>query len=279
MMRRPVLGSTTVCYPKSVGAAFTLERALVGIASVGLEYVELCSIPGYCEHVTPEGMSVEDARALRDKIASTGLVTRALNLAADLTTDPGIDSLVAGLELARLIGATVLVTNVDAIRDDETRTAFLRRVDRIAAAAERAGVRVGFETHGGICATGPQALEFASGLGSEWLGVTYDVSNVLYAGGVDPVTDLEAIVDDFASYVVHVHLKDKATRLVGEYDFPPFGEGIVDFERVLSLLDRTGYSGAMTLEVELDGRPATPELVDTAIASSLSYLVQFWDGT
>jgi L-ribulose-5-phosphate 3-epimerase len=277
-MKRPLLGSTTVCYPKSVGERFTLERALAGISEAGFEFVELCSIPDYCEHVMPERMSTGDGRALGDTIASFGLVPRVLNLAADLTTDAGVDSLIAGLDLAELLGVVVVVTHVDHIRDDETLDAFLRRVERIAAAAERTGVCVGFETHGGVCSTGPQTLAFVRGLGSEWLGVTYDVANVLYAGGADPVTDLTAIVDDFV-LVVHVHLKDKASAVVGEYDFPPFGEGVVDFERVLGLLERTGYSGAMTVEVELDGRPAAPEHVDAALASSLSYLNRFWEGT
>ena len=40
----------------------------------------------------------------------------------------------------------------------------------------------------------------------------------------------------------------------------------------LQLLDEGGYRGPLTLEVELDGAPATPEIVDAALARSLAYL-------
>jgi sugar phosphate isomerase/epimerase len=276
-MRRPTLGSTTVCYPESIGDQFTLERALAGISAAGVEFVELCSIPGYCEHVMPERLNEAGASELREKIARFGLAPRVLNVAGDLTTDQGVQRLVAGLELARRLGAGIVVTHVDEIRDGETRRAFLDRIGRIEAAAAESGVRVGFEVHGGVCSTGPQTVAFVKELGSPWFGVTYDIANVLYAGGVDPVADLEAIGDGFAEHVLHVHLKDKATTKVGEYDFPAFGEGIVDFGAVLAMIERSGYGGLMTIEVELDGRPAAPELVDSSLEASVSYLDRYWD--
>jgi len=51
MKFRQLLCGTTVCYPLSVAPSFTLERALEGIAGVGLRAVELVAIPGYCEHL------------------------------------------------------------------------------------------------------------------------------------------------------------------------------------------------------------------------------------
>jgi sugar phosphate isomerase/epimerase len=82
--------------------------------------------------------------------------------------------------------------------------------------------------------------------------------------------------DDIGRYVAHVHLKDKANMKLREYNFPVFGTGILDFNAVLHLLSEGGYRGPMTLEVELDGQPATPELVDEALAQSCAYLQQFW---
>ena len=61
-----------------------------------------------------------------------------------------------------------------------------------------------------------------------------------------------------------------------DYDFPPFGKGILNFAEVLDLLDKGGYDGPMTLEVELDGRPQSPEVVDRALIESYKYLERFW---
>jgi sugar phosphate isomerase/epimerase len=78
--------------------------------------------------------------------------------------------------------------------------------------------------------------------------------------------------DDIGRFVGHVHLKDKANRNLREYQFPVFGAGVLDFSAVLELLNRGGYRGAMAVEVELDGSPQTPEIVDSALVQSLAYL-------
>jgi sugar phosphate isomerase/epimerase len=57
-----------------------------------------------------------------------------------------------------------------------------------------------------------------------------------------------------------------------DYNFPPFGTGILDFDSVLRLLSQGGYRGALTLEVELDGQPESPQRVDEALAMSIDYL-------
>ncbi len=266
------LSGTTVCYPTVQGNGFSLDRALTGIRSAGLKYVELVSVPGYCEHFMPEEMDATAASALGSEVEAAGLVPAIANIAADLTTETGIDRLVKSIELAPAIGLELLVTHIEQTETTEGAKAFFRRIGRVADAAAQHSVRVALETHGGLCTTGRQSIDLVKQLGSPQLGVAYDTANVIYWGGVRPESDLASIADDISESVFHFHLKDKANMTLREYSFPAFGEGIVDFRQVLAVITDSGYRGFLTLEIELNGHPESPELVDRAIRSSREYL-------
>lgn len=266
------LSGTTVCYPTVQGGGFTLHRALEGLRWAGLRYVELVSVPGYCEHFMPEAMDTAAAVALRSQVEAVGLVPVVANIAADLTTDAGVDRLVKSIALAPAIGIDVLVSHIEQTETAEGAKAFFRRIAKVAEAAEHHSVRIALETHGGLCTTGRQSIDLVKQLGSSQLGVAYDTANVIYWGGVSPETDLASIADEISDRVFHFHLKDKANMTLREYMFPAFGEGVVDFHRVLSVIAQSGYRGFMSLEVELNGYPESPELVDLAIRSSREYV-------
>ncbi len=266
------LSGTTVCYPTVQGKAFSLDRALAGIRSAGMKYVELVSVPGYCEHFMPEEMDSTGALALRNKVEATGLVPALANIAADLTTESGIDRLVKSIELAPAMGLELLVTHIEQTETAEGAKAFFRRIDRVADAAAKHSVRLALETHGGLCTAGRDSIDLIKKLGSPQLGVAYDTANVIYWGGVRPESDLASIADDIAQSVFHFHLKDKANMTLREYVFPTFGEGIVDFGKVLAVIRDSGYRGFLTLEVELNGYPESPEVVDRAIRLSREHL-------
>ena len=266
------LSGTTVCYPTVQGKAFSLGRALAGIRSAGMKYVELASVPGYCEHFMPEEMDATDAFALRNEVEAAGLVPGVANIAADLTTETGIDRLVKSIELAPAMGLELLVTHIEQTETAEGAKAFFRRIDRVANTAAKHSVRVALETHGGLCTTGRDSIDLVKQLGSPQLGVAYDTANVIYWGGVRPESDLASIADDIAQSVFHFHLKDKANMTLREYVFPTFGEGIVDFGKVLAVIRESGYRGFLTLEVELNGYPESPEVVDRAIRLSREHL-------
>ena len=76
--------------------------------------------------------------------------------------------------------------------------------------------------------------------------VCYDTANVIYYSNVMPEDDIKYI----ASYIGHLHLKDKKyTR--GIWDFPALGQGNIKFENIFETLQTAGYSGALSVEVEL----------------------------
>jgi sugar phosphate isomerase/epimerase len=275
-MQRPLLGSTTVCYPLSVSPQFTLERALQGIAAAGLRYAEIVAIPNYCPHLTLESKDDREIHMTQQLLQKHGLTLSVLNVATDLTTPQGVERLGEGMRVARALGATTVVTHIDKTDTEEGKARFIALVPRIDDLADQHNVVVAIETHGGRIKTGTQGIAFLKELGSKRLRLTYDNANVIYRAGVRPEDDLTAMGPDAGRYIAHVHLKDKANMKMGDYNFPPFGTGLIDFRKVLELIDRAGYHGHMTLEVELDGRPETPELVDRALTDSYRYLEQFW---
>ena len=276
MLNPPELCSTTVCYPLSVSPSFSLARALESMARCGLSQVEIVAIPGYCPHIEPDRMNEQDVTALRALLDSHGLTAVAVNVAADLTTESGVAYLVETMRVAQALDVRTVVSHIEQAEDEAGAVRFENNVAEIARQAESHDVVVALETHGGLISTGQQGVSLLKRLGAERIKLTYDMANVVFYGGVRPEEDLAPLGADIGRYVAHVHLKDKANMQLRDYNFPTFGQGILDFGAVLNLLHAGGYRGPYSLEVELDGQPATPELVDASLAASKDYLQQFW---
>ncbi len=57
--------------------------------------------------------------------------------------------------------------------------------------------------------------------------------------------------------MVHCHLKDK--RGEGRvWDFPAIGEGHIDFKAVLGTMEKGGFKGPLSVEIEFHGDPWPP---------------------
>ena len=273
-LRKRLVGST-ICYPASVDPAFDLERSLAGLHAVGFEQVELFGIDGYCEHVDLDDVGPAAAERLRRQLERHSLTPVALNFATKLDTDEGVAHFGRAAELAERLGARVVVANVESVSTPETEQAFFERVPAIVASAKRQGVVLALETHGGLVSTMADGADLVDRVGSEHVKVAYDMANVVKYGRTVPDRDLRDHLARIADTIGYVHLKDKAD-LSDRYDYPPFGDGILDFPTVLELLEQGGYRGLLAVEVELDGRPASPEVVDEALHRSLAYLERIW---
>jgi sugar phosphate isomerase/epimerase len=273
-LRDRLVGST-ICYPTSVDSSFTLERALEGIHHIGLEKVEIFSIRGYCEHVSLADVGPQAADDLRRLLARYGAVATVLNFATNLDTDEGVHDFRQAAELAERLDVKLLVANVESASDAESERAFFERVPSIIEAADEHDVVLALETHGGLVSTLADGADLVARIGSDRIKIAYDMANVVKYGGVLPEQDLRVNVTAAKDAIAYVHLKDKAD-LSDRYDYPPFGDGILDFVQVKDLLDSVGYEGLFALEVELDGKPASAEIVDEALDRSLSYLQRVW---
>jgi len=121
-------------------------------------------------------------------------------------------------------------------------------VDGIAEIADYAaarGVKFGIEPVVGMlvsCADEMKAL--LEDLAGHSVGMNYDPSH-LEVKGDDPAE----VARRFRHLIVAVHLKD-AKGTPDRFEFPPLGQGSVDFDALASALKSCGYTGPLVVEYE-----------------------------
>jgi L-ribulose-5-phosphate 3-epimerase len=243
---------------------YGFDEALRGIAAAGFEHVELSAVPGWTEHVQLDG--TEEVQA---KLAEHGLAAVSLSGHSDLTTREGLEHGIKAVRWAADYGLPIVNTAVGGhASKEESEQAFLQNIGELADVAEEAGVVVALEIHGDIMASGRKTLPLLEKIGRDSVKVNYDTANVEFYSGDKAVDDLEAI----APHLAHVHLKDTVGGK-GVWNFGAIGSGSVDFTRVLEILDRAGYSGPFSVELEFEGEPWPPlEEVDDAMRRSYEHL-------
>ncbi len=107
-------------------------------------------------------------------------------------------------------------------------------VNRCAKTAERLGVFLGIENHGGI--SSDQLLAIVQRVDSDWVGINLDTGNFI---SEDPYADIYRS----APFAVNVQLKAQMRKPDGTH-YP------ADFERIAEILRKTNYQGFIVLEYE-----------------------------
>ncbi len=102
--------------------------------------------------------------------------------------------------------------------------------------AEKRGVILALENHGGIVATAQGMLEFAKAIRSDWFGFNLDGGNF---HGEDPYAEIEAC----APYAATCQIKAEINRKPADYG------------RIVSILRKAEYRGYVTLEYESAEEP------------------------
>lgn len=103
--------------------------------------------------------------------------------------------------------------------------------------------------------TGRSTAALIRRTGSPHLKINYDAGNDAWLLNRDPAGDFDAV----APLVTNIHIKDlrPLTRGAAHPEWVPAGEGIVDYARLFRRLCEMSYSGGLSLEPHLDGRPET----------------------
>ncbi|WP_114559414.1 sugar phosphate isomerase/epimerase family protein [Desertihabitans aurantiacus] len=257
-----------------------LPQALRTIADAGFEEIDLGALPGVCDHVpfVLDETAVEDVRR---QVAGSGLRVRSVNgdvgdLNAVLDAgqrDARRQHLARLLRLTAAVGARALVLPCGALSHEPVRDldADLDLVAvELAGAAERAaeaGVELWTEALHvlRLCCTLQRATRLTDRLAGTDVGIVLDLSHVV-ASGADPVEAVRA----FGGRIAHVHLRD---AVPGDIHLS-IGRGAVDFAAALAALDRAGYTGHLSLELETrdvteEQRPAAAVAAGRAITTLL----------
>ena len=79
-----------------------------------------------------------------------------------------------------------------------------------------------------------------------------------------------------ASNLSHFHLCDRSSTQMGKWDFCPIGEGAMDWDPLLTELDRVGYAGHVSVELGWKGTLESPEIVDDAVRRSIAFVDKYF---
>ncbi len=246
---------------------------------VGIRYVEVPALPARQSiewrqtTFAPELLGASGARRLRERLSAMELTPITVGAYASVLEPDDVEPLLRRIDFAQQLGASFVI--IDAAGNEPVDMAEWRRVANLGRYlgdyAEAHGVRLAFEIHEGLARSGAVARKLLEAIDHDAIGVNYDTGNaVFYNDDVDPVADLEAIVER----VIHVHLKDTSGGR-GDWAFGPLGSGHVDLARIVQILKRREFRGPYSLEIEgYAGEDLTREDQSSRLRQSLEYLAR-----
>ncbi len=246
----------------SIGGPFSVRQypiacrvnheRLADAAQAGIKYVEV-DVP-----------QRDQVSSFRKTLAELNLVPSSVVVRMDIRSDAGISHVGQAFATVEQLGAQIVFTSIRT--DDADRTAALQRLRSVGHWAQQHGITVAMETHPDLAANGQAALDTMAAVRHDNIRINFDTANVYYYNhDVDTVGELRKILP----YVASLHLKD-TTGEFHSFEFPPLGDGIVDFPGVLALLEGSQFAGPLTLELE---GPAVDRVgFRQALRSSLAYL-------
>lgn len=189
----------------------------------------------------------EDALLMREICDAHGVVVSSISGHSPLMKpEAAVSRLTRAIQLADFVGARFVNTD-EMVKPEWMDDEFAHQVMRYSLTkadlvARRHDVLLGIEPHGIYTKESVGLLRIVELVPSPYIGVNWDTGNAYLAGVEDPYVGLETVLDQ----VVHVHAKDisfeQADAERGTVTGTPVGcacgEGVVDWERVLSILDR-----------------------------------------
>jgi len=229
-------------------------------AKLGYKYVEpmvhngreLLSEAGYFHSFSLD----DDPGEMKDILDQNGVKPSGLSAHCPLMRpEISVLYLQKAIHFAAAIGAPVVNTD-EGIRPswvsmDEAFQVMKYTLSTVLRIAERYGIFIGIEPHQSISCTTEGLLKIVGLVESPLLRVNYDTGNVYLAGG-DPYEGLEAV----CPLLVHVHAKDIAVEHAdaerGKVTGTPVGcacgDGVIDWQRVISILRGANFSGVLSVE-------------------------------
>ena len=258
------LGASTWTYLQSCD----LRAALTRLRRMAYQHFDVLTIP---PHLWPSMMDPAARRDLRHWLAEEDVIIDSLNLPS---TDQNLCSVtpemrdfsvaqwIAVLDLCEALGVASAVMvpgrrpNFVPAPTAQTDGWLRAALDRLLPHAERTGVVLMLENHHqSPMPSVAQMAGFLDNLGSNQLGIAYDVANGEFVG-----EDQAAAIHRAGRWLRQVHLSDASRE---RWDHAPPGRKSIDFAAVAHAL--AGFMGASIVEL-------IAEEADTAMADARSFL-------
>lgn len=229
-------------------------------AEMGYQYIEpmlhngreLLSDAGYFHSVSMD----EEPLFIKDICDRYGVKCSAVSAHTRLMQpEISVPYLEKAIRFAKALGAPVVNTDEgirpEWLNDDEIWYVMTYTLKKVTPVAERYGVKLGIEPHQSITKTTAGLLRIAGLVKSPIIGINYDLGNA-FLGGIDPYEGLQACADR----LVHIHAKDISVQQSeserGKVTGTPVGcacgDGVIDWSRVIGILERAGFHGVLSVE-------------------------------
>lgn len=228
--------------------ALPLDEAIGAAADVGYRAIELaCAKPHFDMQ-----KARYDPGAVAERIAQAGLEVSALSLFNNFTDrrrlDAEVGSAEAFIRLAPVFAAQVVKLTpgppASAEAGDEHWQCLAEAIGRLLEPAQRAGVKLAFETHmrqlTDTLAASERLLEISP---PDLVGLTVDFSNLSFAR-----EDAEEVVRRLSGRMLNTHVKNGHVDADGGWHFTALDTGLTDYSTVMPLLRSAGYDGYLTVE-------------------------------
>lgn len=210
-----------------------MDAAWEHLPSLGVQYIEIR---------TPE--TTDAAEELAGRLRSSGLKIATFQGTFDIQAARAVAHLAPQLNLCERFGVGRLFLSVK--RNELPAKDAYARLREAGEVAARAGVILLLETHPDLVTNGNVGAATMQGVDHPNVRINFDTANVYYYnGGVTAVGELQKVLP----WVEGVHFKDTMGNLK-EHNFPPLGQGVVDYPAVVRMLNARGFHGPFTMELE-----------------------------
>jgi len=234
----------------------SLQEAIRLVADAGYDAIELNAetLPWAPPHITPD-TGAEARRAVVAACRERGLKIPAVGAHIAMV---GADPRAREAAVAFVNGCTDIAVDVDApvihilsgpleegVDRDVAWSWFRSAVERTTDYASSRNIALGIEAIAGHVFHG---VDDYHRLRRELPGVPFRVNfdpSHLEVQEEDPMR----VVHELGDQIVHVHLKD-GKGLHPNFEFPPLGQGTIDFPALADALRIAGYAGALSVEYE-----------------------------
>jgi sugar phosphate isomerase/epimerase len=236
------LGCSTLLY-----GGYELKRSLESIASIGYKAIELCSIPGMAEHVSPDGTD-EDYADVRTMVNTAGLEIESVGASCNLLDPDGRERYEALMGVAAVLGAPAITSGPGGIADDEESfQQVLNTLQELGDRGEALGVRVSIKPHvrAAIYNT-PTALRAMEELDHPWVGLNVDGSH-LWRANEDP----EETIPMLLPHLFSARVRDTLSREtpIGPVETQVPGGGAMDLQGICDAFYQKKDLRFLTLEI------------------------------
>lgn len=250
---------------------YGVRETVLGAAKLGLEHVELAMSSESAPASDPllvigERTSPAHIAELKSIAEENGIRFVSAFGHADLRLSTGVDVLKQQVEVGADLGVRFFTVSAP----EKSREVYDHLLE-LADYALRRGVLICLETHPPLVSDARVALQTMNDLKHSNIRINFDTANPYY---YNEKIDIVAELDKMVEYVAHVHLKESRKRFEDWY-FPALGEGegCIDFPAIFRVLDRAGFRGPFSLELEgIRGEERSLELYHGRVERSIAYL-------